>query len=361
MFSFLSRLSVQRPLQLQFVVWRPIVQNYCTCNGVDHVKPMLQLFSNSDRYKIFQKNTNSVYEFDNETRNIVAWQSSIPQDACIAHAWDQPTNTCNNDELIFAFENCLNFATTNHISLSDSRFNEFVDNFIERLESFTLNQTIRALQAFVRHPIESRDVIRQSNYIELLQAFDQACTIKSPDLLPEQLLFISSIWSNIPFAQKTYIVQLICRLFNRYMKTFNAPQMTQALYFANFMGQSIDDIRALENVLERNIDDLSIEEFSIVLWTFARLETKIEKQELKLKLFAYLEKQDLSQLSDRHLGTILIVIIFTIQFFFFSNEYLKTKTRIFFYICLFFISFIVSMLNGHLQMLDLQYIFLIQA
>lgn len=305
MFSILSRLCVKR--QLQTVLQHPIIQSYCTFHEPNHVNSnLLQLFSNHDRYKIFQKNTSNLYEFDDETRNIVTWQSSkLTQQTC---TWDQPTDRYNNDELIFAFENLLSFSTANGIPLSDPRFNEFIDNFTQRLQNTSINQTIRALQMFLKYPLD-RDSIQQPNYIELLQAFDQACTIKAQDLLPEQLLFISSIWMNIPFARKTYIVQLICRLFNRYMKTFNAPQMTQALYFANTMGQDIEDIRALENVLERNITDLSIEEFSSVLWTFGRLGTKIEKQELKLKFFAYLEQQDLSRLSDRSLATVLIVNI----------------------------------------------------
>lgn len=311
MFSILSRLCVKRH-QLQSVLRHPIIQSYCTSHGSHHVNSNFsQIFLNRERYNAFKRDTSDLYEFDAETRNIVTWQSpKLTQQIC---TWDQPTDSYSDDELIIAFENLLHFSTANRMPLSEPRFNEFIDNFTQRLQNLSINQIIRALQIFSRYPMD-RDSIRQPNCIELLQAFDQACTKKSQDLLPEQLLFISSIWLNIPQARKTYVVQLICRLFNRYMRTFNAPQMTQALYFANYMCQAIDDIRALENVLERNLNDLTIEEFSSVLWTFARLETKIEKQELKHKFFAYLEKQDLSRLSDRNLGTVLIVNILK-QFF----------------------------------------------
>lgn len=306
MFSILSRLCIKRQ-HLQTVLRHPIIQSYCTFHEPSHVySNLVQIFSNPDRYKSFKRNTGDLYEFDDETRNVVAWQSSkLAQQTC---TWNQPTDSYSNDELIFAFKNLLSFCGTNGIPLSDRRFNEFIDNFAQRLQNFSLNQTIRALQIFSSYPLDP-DSVRQPNNIELFQAFDQACTTKSQDLLPDQLLFVSSIWMNIPLARRTYIVQLIGRLFNRYMKTFNAPQMTQALYFVNAMGQAIDDIRALENVLERNIDELTIEEFSSVLWTFARLETKIEKQELKTKFFAYLDKQDLSRLTDRNLTTVLTVNI----------------------------------------------------
>lgn len=327
MFSILPRHCAKR--QLQTVLRLPIIQSFNTFHepnvNVNNVSSnSLQLFSNPDRYKIFQKNSSSVYEFDDETRNVALWQS--PNLAQQTSAWDQPADSNSNDELIFAFENLLNYSTAHNIPLSDPLFNEFIDNFTQRLEEFSLNQTIRALQHFLRHPMD-RDSIRQPNYIELFQAFDQSCTIKSQDLLPQQLLFISSMWINIPHARKTYIVQLIGRLFNRYMKTFDAPQMTQALFFANAMSQDIDDIRALENVLEKNINDLTIEELSSVLWTFGRLDTKIEKQELKQKFFAYLEKQDFSRLCDRHLATVLIVS----AFFSFSMDNNKSRLRNFKY------------------------------
>lgn len=307
MFSLLMRHGAKR--QLQTVLRLPIVHSFHTfsepsVNANNVNTSFSQLFSNPDRYRIFQKDTSKVYEFDDETHTVTLWQSPSSDQQTIA--WDQPVDGCSNDELILAFQNLLNYSTERDVPLSDPRFNEFIDNFTQRLDEFSLNQTIRALQLFLRHPID-RDSIRQPNYIELLQAFDQTCTIKSQDLLPEQLLFVSSMWINVPYAKKTYIAQLIGRLFNRYMKTFNAPQMTQALFFVNALSQDIGDIRALENVLERNIDDLTIEELSSVLWTFGRLETKIEKQELKQKFFAYLEQQDFSRLNDRHLATVLIV------------------------------------------------------
>lgn len=304
MFSPLSRLGARR--YLQAMVRHPLIQSYCTSAEIrSHVKPnRSSLFSNRDRYKMFEKNTGIVYEFDDETRNIIDWPS--PKQSPANCSWTQSTNTDSNDDLVFAFADLLNFSAANNIPLSDPRFNGFVDQFTQRLQDFSLNQTVRALQYFVRHPMDL-DSIRQPNYIELLQAFDQVCTIKSRDLLPEQLLFVSSIWKAIPFARKTYMTQSLCRLFNRFMNTFDAPQMTQALFFVNSMGQGIENIRALENVLEKNMDDLTMEEFSGVLYTFCRQDTQIQKQELKHKFFAYLEKHDLNQLSDRKLAPVLMV------------------------------------------------------
>lgn len=263
-------------------------------------------FLESGRHEMFRKHSSHLYQFDDETRNITTWNCSKPEQD---YAWDQSTANYDNDELIYAFENVLNHCTGNDLLLSDSKFNSFIDDFCERVQNFSLNELLRVLQIFARLPMD-RLRVRQRNYIELFQALDQACTIKSQDLLPEQLLFISSIWLKIPMAKRAYFSQLVGRLFNRYMKNMTAPQMAQALFYINCMSQEIIDIRAFENIFEEKMDYLTIEEFSTVLWTFIRLETKLEKQELRNKFFDYLEKQDLSRLSDSMLAKVLVVNIY---------------------------------------------------
>lgn len=310
MLRYLSRLKVQTQLS---VVDRSFAQIYSGQKKIERKKvnykddnKLVQSSSyylESDRHEMFQRNSSLVYQFDDETRNITTWDYTKPEQD---YSWNQATANYDNDELIQAFESLLKHCTSNNISLSDPQFNTFIDDFTERLQIFTLNELIRVLQSFTRFPLDKHRV-RQRNYIELFHALDQACTIQSQDLLPEQLLFISSIWLSMPMAKRTYFTQLVGRLFNRYLKTMTAPQMAQALFYINCMQQKIIDIRAFENIFEERINDLTIEEFSTVLWTFIRLDTKLEKQELRDRFFEYLEKQDLTRLSDPMLSKILIV------------------------------------------------------
>lgn len=297
-----------RSLSRLHLLNQPLVR-FCSVkygNSSAHIKErdiMRNYFLNSGRHSMFRKESTVVYQFDDETRNLTRWESPNSEKTV---EWDQPLKNYNNEKLICAFENCLNYSLKNNIPLSDAQFDEFVDVFTKRLQKFSVNEMIRALQIFARYPFD-RLQLRERNYIDLFYAFDQASTIQSEDLLPDQLLFISSIWMAIPSSKKAWISILMARLFNRYMKTMSAPEMAQALYYINCMTQPIEDIRALENVFEKTIDDLTLEEFSTVLWTFIRLDTKIEKQELRNKFFNYLEKQDLSQLCESQLAKVLIV------------------------------------------------------
>lgn len=259
-------------------------------------------YGHSDRYKTFQRHSQFLYEFDSETRNLTKWDSPINQDV----DWEQPANNLTNDELICAFENLTNYCTANKLSLSDTQFDQFIDSFIDRLQDFSLNEVIRGLQIFAKIDM-SKHIVKQRNYIDLFQAFDQACTVKSLELLPDQLLYLSSIWLDIPCTKHTYIAQLIARLLNRYMKSMSPSEVAQSLFFINCTSQPIDDIRRFENIFEEIMDQMTLHEFTTVMWTFIRLETKMEKQELREKYFNYLERHDLSTLDEPELTKILIV------------------------------------------------------
>lgn len=266
-------------------------------------KHLTQYYKTSNRHKFFQAESKYLYQFDDETKNVTQFEEvHLEQD----FDWNQNITNLSDSELIRAFESLLNHCRTNNVSLSEEQFDGFIDGFVQRLQNFTLNEVIEVLQSFARYPLD-RIQLRQRNWIELFQAIDQACTIKSVDLLPAQLLFISSIWMSIPLAKKSWFTVLVSRLLYRYLKEVSAPEMAQALFFINCMAQPIDDIRAFENIFEKNIENLSVEEFATVLWTFIRLETKVEKQELKSKFFEYMEKQDFSQLDDPYFSKILIV------------------------------------------------------
>lgn len=272
--------------------------------GEKQWQSLLKYFKTSDRHKHFLKDSKVLYQFDDETKNLIRYE-------CVQFGshqidWTQTTANLNNSELICAFDSLLNCCQSNEISLSEERFDGFIDDFIKRLPNFSLNELIQVVQSFVRYPLD-RHLIRQRNWIELFQALDQACTIQAADLLPEQLLFVSSIWLDIPLAKRTWFTVLASRLLNRHLKGMSAPEIAQALFFINCMSQPLKDIRAFENIFEENIDHLTLEEFASVLWTFIRLETKVEKQELKHKFFNYLEQQDFSRLNDPYLAKILVV------------------------------------------------------
>lgn len=299
------------PVQCRLVFNQPLVQFYCKQSVISDLlgeqqqwQSLKTYYQKSNRHQMYRKDSKCVYQFDDETRHITI--GKFPKLQQIIE-WDH-VETYNNNELIHAFESLLNYTIAQNISLTDNQFDQFIDHFCNRLQNFTLNDLIRAFQVFAKYPMDKK-TIRQRNYIELFHAMDQACTIQSIDLLPEQLLFISSIWMEMPCAKRTQFSSLIKRLFDRYMKSMNAPQLAQTLLYMNEMKLQIDDIRAFENIFDKIIVDMTPQEFVTVLWTFIRIDEKIEKPELRNKYFDYLEKNDINQLNDSEMGKVLFVSI----------------------------------------------------
>lgn len=282
---------------------------FCTVNNVhsyelDEEKPWNRLFNyfrECGRHKMFQRTSQFIYQFDDETRNLTHFPS-VKRNI----EWNEQTNSYNNDKLICAFEDMLNYSQENNIPLVDTQFDQFIDDFCKRMEQFTLNEVIRALQIFAKYPWNGSN-IRQRNGIELYYAFDQACSIRSSDLLTQQLLFLSSIWLSIPHSKQTQFANLVQRILQRYMRTMSGPELAQSFLYINCWRKYIEDIRAFENIFENVLDDMTIEEVTTILWTFVRKDTKLEKQELRNKFIDYLSKQNLNQLNDSELSKILTV------------------------------------------------------
>lgn len=263
-------------------------------------------FMESKQYNMFRSNSVMIHQFDDETRNLTTWKKP---ESTTNIEWSQLPATYSNCNLIDAFEKVINYSIDNGISLSDESFDYFIDEFLRRMPDFTLNETLRALQMFARIPMRT-EILKQRNYIELYMAFDQQCTILAANMFPEQLLYVCSVWQVMLSAKKTKFARVAHFFIQRYMKTMNAKQLTQAIFFMNCMNQPVDDIRALENLLENLLDDMTIEEVSIVSWCFYRLDCRLEKVELREKYFDYLVKQDLSQMDDIYLMKTILVTIF---------------------------------------------------
>lgn len=274
-----------------------------------HREPFSDYFMNSDRYKTFRKNSVLLHQFDDETQNITVWTKASSKNDIL---WNNLSEDYSNDDLIEAFGNMIEFSVVSGINLSDPMYDCFVDEFINKLNQFKLNEVVRAFQMFARAPLE-KDMIRQRNYIDLYMAFDQTSTINSIDLRPNQIIFLSSIWRHIPLARKSYFSHLSERLLNRYLQKLSAPQICESVFYLSCLNKQVENIRAFENIFENTMNDMNLEELSVVLWTFRRIGTKVQKSELRSKLYTFLENQNFDRLEESFLLRIVDVMYFIIN------------------------------------------------
>lgn len=300
------KITVFRPFRN--VQWKSESEFDNTLSKKVYREPFSGYFMNSDRYKTFRKNSVLLHQFDDETQNITVWNKASSKNVIL---WNNLSEDYPNDDLIQAFENMIEYSVSSGINLSDPMYDCFVDEFIKKLNQFKLNEVVRAFQMFARAPLE-KDMIRQRNYIDLYMAFDQTSTINSIDLRPNQILFLSSIWRHIPLARKSYFSYLSERLLNRYLKKLSAPQICESLFYLNCLSKQVENIRAFENIFENTMNDMNLEELSVVLWTFRQIGTKVQKSELRSKLYTFLENQNFDHLEESFLLRIVNVMYFII-------------------------------------------------
>lgn len=291
----------RRPFSINIARWQT---NQVTSNFDQKRNPRDVYFSGNPRYKLFCKHNAIMQRIDRETQQIIPW---IYVNTKADNAWEHVPAYCDNACRIDAFEKMLAYSESSGVLLSDTRFDAFIDLFTIKIESFTVDELLRSLQLFAKHPIGWQSC-RQRNFLELFLAFDQQSTILASHLTTDSLLFLCSIWMRIPNANESFTATHACRIFNRSIKTMTARQLVPVLYYITCLRRVIDDFGELELVLEQTIEEMSVEELAIVAWTFERSDSlKFDNSHLRTTFFNHLEQQNVDHLDDVLMRSIFLV------------------------------------------------------
>lgn len=247
------------------------------------------------RYEIFLPNSVYLYQFDDETRRLVKYEQL--ESSKIADWQHLPDGEINATNLINAFEKMVKYSKTNSVSLTDERFDQFIDRFIACMTKFTSNELLRALQLFANAEL-TKELMVQRNYVELHRAFDRQSTIQLAEMHANQFLFLCSIWLEIPWHTKTYFTVCISRLINRRFKTMKSTQLSLAAYYLSRLQRPVDEIREIEDYFNSNFDKMQIEDMAMMAWAFEKNAAKLQNVELRDKFFEYLTQYDFSKLGE---------------------------------------------------------------
>lgn len=261
----------------------------------------------SKQFGMFRADTGNLYKFDDETRRLVEWTKN---DLNTGTDWQaSPAALIDTKHLLTAFDQMVKYSIDQQISLTHTCFDQFIDQFIARMPQFGINDLICSLQIFARTKL-TRELIAQRNFIELHRAFDRHSTIELPKLQMNQVLFLCSVWLEIPFHGKTWFAVCASRWINRRFKTMNTSELALAAYNLTRLARPIDEVRELEQFFNKNLSSMTPEEIAMVTWAFERNATKLENLELRSRFFQRLAQCDSSGLSEVVLGRILPVCKF---------------------------------------------------
>lgn len=263
-----------------------------------------EYFHKNPNYTIYNPNDRNLYEFDEETRGLTP--SNILNQSGKSIQWTDLPADCTHADLISALKSVCDYCHETETSLSSEQFDTFVDEMARQLPKFTSNETICALQVFAQFKMDHRPYGTR-NFAELMIGLDQASTINAAGWDINQVLYAGSIWCSISTAKKTFFAKFLGRHFNRFAKLMTPGQIAQSMLYLNSLRRHVDDIRKFENVFDRNIEGMTPMELSIICRNFVRLDSTLEKPELREKLFKFLLERDLDELNDAMLRNILCV------------------------------------------------------
>lgn len=283
-------------------IWQ--TQSSRTCSHFGNYNPLEKYLVSHERYKVFRKEPQTLYQFDDNGMYTAKWTQ---HESCVD--WQDAQHTHSHDDLISAFNGAINYSIDNEILLSDERFDQFIDLFISKLPHFNTNELLASLQLFAKCPL-TKQLIKQRNYIELHMAFDQESTIHCFELNIDQILFMCSLWFQLPNIEKTYLVRCACNRIQRQFSSMTVTQVIHSLYVLNCLMEKIDRMDTIEKVFTDNVHDLTMEEMSIVAWTFSKQEQPIRQKELKTACLDHLETLNLGQLEGVFVGKLLPVSSF---------------------------------------------------
>lgn len=279
-------------------------KRFSTCSENSNItatyNPLDKYLATNKHYLVFRKGSQFLHQFDAEAVYTKQWPYSQPRN------WEKALDFDSNDELLDTFQSAINFSISSGVPLSHERYDQFIDAFISKLANFNTNELLAALQIFNKLPL-SKTLMKERNYIELYTAFDQHSTIQCRQLTTDQAMFLLSIWFQFPFADKSWFAMCALNIFNNRVRSLTVPQLLQYIYYTNCLFAHIPSMDTVEKHLAQNIDNLSIEEMSIVAWTFMEQEASLLQWELPAKCLNIFIKNDLSQLDGVFLNKVLPV------------------------------------------------------
>lgn len=268
--------------------------------------PDYEFFNQNTKYNVFDRQSDKFYQFDHETRSILRDKLFLSAKRNIH--WTNIPSDCTNSELIQTFADIVDYCKATKTSLTTQQFDEFVDRFVAQSVQFTSNDVILSLQLLNRYPMRTYSTTRR-NLMELFIALDQMCVSKSQSWNLDQMLFVCSIWHNIPQAALSQFASQFNRVVLLCLDVMTKSQWIQALYLMRCLGCTFEeyDSSMIEVHFERFLDEMTVGEASIVCGIFKYLDRALKNTKLKLKIFDFLQKSDADTLNDSLLSNILWV------------------------------------------------------
>lgn len=246
---------------------------------------------NENRYahKILQANSN----YNICQQNTTSFFDSLPATYAQRDDWTGVSASDVIDHLKWVAKHCADQS----ISISDDKFDRFIDYFTEICFDFTDEQLLIALKAMVYIP--ETNSLNTKNFVELWSCLDDACVerMQSQAWDIDRILLVCDHWYILNLGKVNKFNWEANKKLGRRLRKLAPHHLVQTMFYCNLMRSPVVEMIDFEVNMAHSIGRMSIDEIAVMCMGFFKTQSSIKNPVLITEIYLRLMK-DLDTVHD---------------------------------------------------------------
>lgn len=202
---------------------------------------------------------------------------------------NQNWSNLTTDNLLVHFEMIGSYCKNHGLSISEERFDKFVDVCTERCFDFTDDQLRKSLRILSHYPQTKSPYSR--NFVELWNALDDACVDRIERWDFNMILYLCDHWHMLRLAKLNKFNLRGSLKIGRKLRKLPPHQMVQTMFYVNIKRKPILEMFEFEANLLNTLDQLSLNEIAIMCMGFFKTQTRMKTPDLVTNIFERLIRE----------------------------------------------------------------------
>lgn len=195
------------------------------------------------------------------------------------------------DHLKWVVKQCVD----QNISISDDKFDCFIDCFTEICFNFTDEQLLVALKTIVYIP--ETNSLNTKNFVELWNCLDDACVERIASWDIDRILLVCDHWYILNLGKVNKFNWEANKKLGRRLRKLAPHHLVQTMFYCNLLRSPIVDMIGFEVNMVQSIGRMSIDEIAVMCMGFFKTQTPIKNPVLITEIYRRLI-QDLKTVQD---------------------------------------------------------------
>lgn len=201
----------------------------------------------------------------------------------------QNWSNLSSEDILLTLRMIGSYCTNLGLSISDERFDAFVDTFTERCFDFTEKELLKSLQILMHYPQNKFPNTR--NFVELWHALDDACIEHLDRWDFNKILYVCDHWYMMNLGKVNKFNKVGILKFGKKLRKLPSHQMVQTIFYLNVKRSPLLEMFDYEVNMMKSFDELSIEEISVVCMGFFKTKTRMKNEDLIVKIYERLIRE----------------------------------------------------------------------